>query len=410
MKFRFLILLLIVLCPLLNKAQSQPEHYYVTIGVFRIHDHAIGFTDKANKLNFNAQYAIHPERKLYFVYLLDTEDKKKASDFVAKIRTETEFKTAWVYRGNLGDEQTVVAQKEPVPEVVKEPVKIEEPKKEEPIEAPKAEEPKAEAPKVEEPIKEPIVEQSVAKADSSLIEKEPGKKPEGKPFFFKLVDSESGQEVIGEVHLFTSAKATQYQSFPVNKIVYLKAPTTGVIQVSTVAAGYREMKRAVNYNDPAASAAEVGAQQEAIVSFPLVKVKLGDYIEFSNVRFFSNTAIFQPESKNELNGLVDLMKENTKYKIKVHGHCNGNKDRDIISKGSSAEFFATDASNLKEKASAKRLTELRAELVKEYLVSQGIEADRITTKGEGGKTMIYPQNSTLSGRNDRVEIEVAKGR
>jgi len=393
MKFRIIILFLPFLYVLQSKAQSA-EHYYVTIGVYNKHENAIHSTNNANKLNFNAQYAIHPKQKLYYVYLLDTDDKRKASAFLMKIRVETEFKTAWIYTGRLGDEQVIqeIVKKEPEPVPVKE-------------------EPIVEEPKIQEPIKDPVAEQPVVKIDSSaFVKKAPEKKPDGKPFYFKLIDGSSGAEVMGEVHLFGTSNAGQYQSYPVNQVVYIKVPPAGVMQVTTVAAGYREMKRPVNLNDPAASAAEIGTQQEAILSFPLVKVKMGDYIEFSNVRFITNSALLQPESKNELDGLASLMKENKKYKVKIHGHCNGNDARDIVSKGNSTEFFATDAANLRENASAKRLTELRAEIVKEYLISQGIEAKRITTKAEGGKTMIYPQNSTLSSRNDRVEVEVSRGR
>jgi len=389
MKFRILLFLIGSLSFFSSNGQTPP-HHYVIIGVFAKHDNAIRYTDYANKLNFNAQYAINPDRNLYYVYLLDTEDKRQAFAFLMKIRVETEFKQAWVLNGNLGEQQ-----------VVKEPIKKEpEPIKEEPV---------IETPK-EEVKKDSVVTPPVVKVDSSAVKTDVKPKPDGKPFFFKLTNGEGGPEVSGEVHIMTSAKANQYQAFPANQLVYIKAPAGAALQVTTLAAGYKEMKRAINYADPSASAAEVGASEEAVVAFPLIRVKMGDYIEFSNVRFFQNSAILQPDSKSELDGLVDLMKENTKYKIRIHGHCNGEKTRDITRKGNSTNFFATDAANVKESASSKQLTVLMAEIVKEYLVSQGIDADRIDTKGEGGKQAIYPITSTLAARNDRVEVEITKGK
>ena len=134
-------------------------------------------------------------------------------------------------------------------------------------------------------------------------------------------------------------------------------------------------------------------------------------MNFNDVRFLRNTTILEPHSLVELNGLVDLMKENENYKIKIHGHCNGDDSRPVTTLGSSTNIFALDPShNKKETMTAKRLTELRAETVKNYLVSQGIVADRLSIKGEGGKMMIYPRTSTLANRNDRVEIEVLKSR
>jgi len=46
--------------------------------------------------------------------------------------------------------------------------------------------------------------------------------------------------------------------------------------------------------------------------------------------------------------------------------------------------------------------------VKAYLVQQGVEANRISTKGEGGAVPLYAEDGTLGERNDRVEVEFVK--
>jgi OOP family OmpA-OmpF porin len=53
------------------------------------------------------------------------------------------------------------------------------------------------------------------------------------------------------------------------------------------------------------------------------------------------------------------------------------------------------------------LSQRRANAVKQYLVSKGIEANRIYTEGKG-KTQPVADNRTAEGRqkNRRVEIEV----
>jgi outer membrane protein OmpA-like peptidoglycan-associated protein len=166
-----------------------------------------------------------------------------------------------------------------------------------------------------------------------------------------------------------------------------------------------------DYKDPSPLSSGVGDQQETIFTFDLVRAKKGDYIDFNDVRFFRNTTILEPHSEVELNGLVDLMKENENYKVKIHGHCNGDDSRSVITLGSSTTIFALDpAHNKKETMTAKRLTELRAETVKNYLIGQGIDADRLSIKGQGGKMMIYLRTSTLANRNDRVEVEVLKSK
>jgi len=76
--------------------------------------------------------------------------------------------------------------------------------------------------------------------------------------------------------------------------------------------------------------------------------------------------------------------------------------------GASQDLFNPSVDNEKRHVSAKELALLRAEIVKTYLVRKGIDASRISTKGEGGTQMIYDPRGTLAGLNDRVEVEIRK--
>lgn len=60
--------------------------------------------------------------------------------------------------------------------------------------------------------------------------------------------------------------------------------------------------------------------------------------------------------------------------------------------------------------SAKDLSLKRAESVRDYLISQGIEANRLSVKGEGGKIPLYAEGGTLGQYNDRVEIEFVRSK
>ncbi|MEI9917867.1 MAG: OmpA family protein [Bacteroidota bacterium] len=417
------VLLAIILSSTTLFAQNQdapgPERY-VIVGVFKVLDNAVRFTDKANKLSFHAGYVQNPRNKLYYVYIFQSTESKMAFAFMMKVRLETEFKDAWVYRGSLGQPIVETPTTEITPEPKQQEPPKEEPKKEPVVEHPVIDPPKEEpkevptenpviTPPVETP-KEPVVEEP--KTDSTLTTTmEP--KPVGKPFFFKLVSNDTGEPLVGEIHVFEpNSNSQNYQSFPSNQVVYLPAPRdpSQVYAITTLSAGYQEMDRAINYADPAASSAEIGQGKEFIIALPLVHVKLGDYIEFSNVRFFQNSVMLHPEAKEELDGLAELLKQNPRYKVTIHAHCNGTQDRNIIVRGNGQEFFGTSTGNQRKTVSAKELTELRATLVKDYLISQGVEGKRISSKGEGGAAIIYPVNSTLANRNDRVEIEVKRGK
>jgi outer membrane protein OmpA-like peptidoglycan-associated protein len=373
-------------------AQDTPNHY-VTIGVFAKLENAIRLTDKANKQDLTAQYAPNPSTNLNYVYVLSSTDKRKAYALAIKLRAETEYKDAWVFTGKLGDE--VIVKNEPLVEV-------------------KPVEPIVDSKPVEPEVKPTIDSSALAKPIEEVkpIEQPVEKKPTGKPFYFKLVSTGDGSEVkseLGQVHIQEAARVTQYQSFKANEVIYLEAPKNkrGSYTVVTQVPGYSPISTVFNYQNPSG---EKGSQNETIIELPVTKAKRGDYIDFNNVRFFKNASIMQPASQNELDGLVDLMKENVKYKIKIHGHVNGTKDRESFVRGANSTFFATNptADKTEKKMSAKDLSTLRAESIKDYLITQGIEADRISTKGEGGKIPLYPEGGTLGQYNDRVEVEIIK--
>jgi SPOR domain len=87
-------------------AQNSQKNYYVVIAVFYKLDDAVKLTDEANLRGFSAQYAVHLTKKEYYVYLLQTPEKKKAKSFLNQIRKETEYNKAWLYRGKLGGDQS----------------------------------------------------------------------------------------------------------------------------------------------------------------------------------------------------------------------------------------------------------------------------------------------------------------
>ena len=101
--------------------------------------------------------------------------------------------------------------------------------------------------------------------------------------------------------------------------------------------------------------------------------------------FASNSAVLKAAGKAKLDDLVDKVKAINLEVIVAVGHTD--------SKGS-------DASNQK-------LSVRRAEAVKAYLVSKGIEKNRVYTEGKGSKQPVA-DNKTAEGRakNNRVEIEV----
>ena len=101
--------------------------------------------------------------------------------------------------------------------------------------------------------------------------------------------------------------------------------------------------------------------------------------------FASNSAVLKAAGKAKLDDLVDKVKGINLEVIVAVGHTD--------SKGA--------------EASNQKLSVRRAEAVKAYLVSKGIEKNRVYTEGKGSKQPVA-DNKTVEGRakNNRVEIEV----
>jgi OOP family OmpA-OmpF porin len=109
-------------------------------------------------------------------------------------------------------------------------------------------------------------------------------------------------------------------------------------------------------------------------------------VTFAADTFFDfDKAALKPEGMSKLDGLVGQIKGITLEVVIAVGH---------------TDSVGSDAYNQK-------LSLRRAEAVKAYMVSKGIEANRIYTEGKGKKQPVA-DNKTADGRakNRRVEIEV----
>jgi OOP family OmpA-OmpF porin len=105
------------------------------------------------------------------------------------------------------------------------------------------------------------------------------------------------------------------------------------------------------------------------------------------ITFDTNSNVVKDAFKARLNLFADLMKKHPELKVEVQGH--------------------TDS--LGSRAYNQALSERRALAVKNYLVNQGVEGTRLTSKGYGPDQPIA-SNATKAGRhaNRRVEAKIIK--
>lgn len=349
------------------------EPYYVVIGAFSVPKNAVRFTRQAPKHNLSARFALNQNRNLYYVYVLTTDDRTKAIETALALRARPDslFSDAWVYHGSFekSKQGEVITGRDISP-------------------AAKTTSPES-------------VAQNTA-APKQVVPKE-----ETKPFIFKIARLDDGTEVKGDVLVVDADQARKIGTYDGNKTVDVPKPKgkSGKITMTCSVFGYRRIQHGLNYLDPAGDSVEV-QDSTIVVPFQLVRLQKGDVTVMYDVYFFKDAAIMRPESRFEVGSLLEMMNENQKYKIKIHGHTNGKAHGKIISlKEGSENYFALN--DTKEGfGSAKKLSKERAELLKTYLVNNGIAEKRLVIKAWGGRKPIYDKLSPQAQSNVRVEIEI----
>jgi OmpA-OmpF porin, OOP family len=116
-----------------------------------------------------------------------------------------------------------------------------------------------------------------------------------------------------------------------------------------------------------------------------IQYEPGRKFTLDNVQFETGKAVLQPSSYAELNEIVDYMKMNDRQVIEIAGHTDN---------------VGQDADNLK-------LSQARAESVRNYLVKKGVVASLIKAKGYGASQPVA-DNGSEQGRqkNRRTEVRL----
>lgn len=400
----FIFLLSCIDVAALHRVTQPPDTipHYVVIGAFSIQRNAIKFVNHVNRdLNLKAKFEINPYRNLYYVYCLSTHQLQEAIDEALRLRTNAELQDAWVYHGLLGKNISTAANKDVNP-VDKQPMKVI---------------------AVEETYKSPetltkSVEESELNVQSTISEEKPvdvieeGPNATGKAFVFELTRFVDSVPVEGEVAMIDPDKVKKLGSYPANKairVVDLKN-NTGMVTFTTEVFGYRKAQKDFSYVHPETDTTGVKVDENGIIHVPfeLIRLKQGDFAILYNVFFFRDAAVMRPESRFEVNSLLEMLRENPKYIVRIHGHTNGNHAGKIIYKDKASEDFFSLNGTKDGYGSAKELSKARAEVIRDYLVSQGISPDRALIKAWGGKKSIHDKHSAKAQENVRVEIEIVK--
>src|ERR1035437_4186897 len=121
------------------------------------------------------------------------------------------------------------------------------------------------------------------------------------------------------------------------------------------------------------------------LNIPLQPIEAGGTVVLENVFFDTDKFILRDESRVELQKLIEFLNFNKWVKIQISGHTDntGDKQRNIL------------------------LSNNRAKAVTEYLISKGIDKDRLSFKGYGDSKPVVPNDSEVhKAMNRRTEFMI----
>ena len=196
-----------------------------------------------------------------------------------------------------------------------------------------------------------------------------------------ITDKASGNPIAANLEIYDNDKKvliyyTSTNSVTGSYVVSLPAgPNYGV---AVKADGYLYYSENFNLkNDSTFSQKEINIQ--------LQKIEEGSKSVLNNLFFDTGKWDIKPESENELEQIVQMLNQNSGIKLEISGH--------------------TD--NVGSKESNKTLSYQRADEVIKWLISHGIDQNRLTARGAGDSEPAA-SNDTEEGRqtNRRVEMKI----
>ncbi len=133
----------------------------------------------------------------------------------------------------------------------------------------------------------------------------------------------------------------------------------------------------------------VSSLRSGTFNFKIHKLKKGSNDFLPKIFFNPNSTNISSGSFTKLESIYRFMEQNKQIEIILEGHSNG--------------FYPSNDVD-------KILSEDRAEIVKNWLINKGLDANRIGLRGMGSNKMIFPyaENEKEESANRRVEIFIEK--
>jgi outer membrane protein OmpA-like peptidoglycan-associated protein len=355
---------------------------FLIVGSFSYQKNGENFAKYLRERSHSANLGFYKGNNHFYVYLYESGNLDEVRSRRDKVRLNDEFRDAWVLkvgetfasRISSSGSEVIIAENKPLTREI-----------------------------VEETPKETAVVENEVKANVKQYK-----------VYLNTIEATTYREVPANIKMVYGDLGKMVGTYEAHKANLLEVPADQKQEAQFVCEvfGYKKIEQDLNFADPVNENSKSYTKvvnDTIMLDFELVRYKKGEIFTMFNVFFYNDAAIMLPKSTYELNELVRMVKENENLVIKLHGHTNGNQFGKIIKlEENDKDYFDLKPSNIHTKGSAKDLSFERADIIKRYLIEQGIEERRIEVKGWGGSKMLYPTKSPDAKKNVRVEIEILR--
>lgn len=386
----------------------RAEEYYVVIGAFSQEANARRFTGTVRQFFKEVTYSFNESKKLYYVHVMKTAHKEEARNWSLYLRHEKGFRDAWVLTETESQEQQEIAgQRTPTQRQFNSTITASA---------------SSAAPVIYEDDDSALANSSSKTADAHAWTVDGGfafirniggasdvkRELAGSAanLFSFIVEDHKGKVVPAEVMLVNFEKVRKLATFEPGEHVAIKGTKTNqMVTFVCDVLGYSQETRMFNL-DHLSRGKDIAKNEQGVweVRIKLKKIEMHDIAVMNKTFFYKDAAILESTARKELDELVTLMKTNPGYNIILHSHCNPGPNRTLKMPAAESNYFDI-ARTVEKMGSDKTLTKQRAEVIKRYLVTNGIDKKRIRLVAWGSMEMIVKEGSQDAHINERIEVE-----
>ncbi len=396
----------IIIKSISNPSSNElPTGYFMVVAAYApsAEKYAVKLVQELKEKGIEANYGFSKAKELFFVYSANYSTRSEAINSINSERERTGEEKAWVYVYKA-DNSNLEAAKDTTEHIATEetspPIKDAELIEKEPVDSTETA-----VPVIEEiPIKPAVEVTEIPISHQGMTY-----------LFIEAFDATTGNPIEIDFEVIDLARKKEIARTNSNHSFPLKEPTSAskMIQVQSNDIAWQPQSFDFKYYEPIIDPISIfldNMGDTTFVKFEMKPLKKGSLVTLYKVFFFKDASIMMGKSEYELEQVVALMKNNPTIKIIIHGHTNGKSAGKIVAlkDQNDIDFFNINGDHRELAGSAVKLSEERAAIVGQYLLSKEIDKSRFEVKGWGGKKMIYDKHSPDARYNVRVEIEVVE--